>query len=465
MSVAFDHREAGTAEERWARARPWRDAARFDLDGGRLVVLAAHPDDETLGAGGLIAAAAARGAEIVVVVATDGEAADAGATDAARAHLARIRRREVVDAVADLAPGAQLHLLGIPDGEVREHADLLHERLRAIVADGGDAPGAARRAPTRNAAAAPATTLVAPWWGDGHRDHRVAGEVALRLAGADVRVLGYPVWMWHWADPDEVDPASWRVLPLDAAARAAKTRARDRHRSQTQPDSSGAPTLHDGMLAHFDRDLEVFIAPPDAASTPTDTFTRRYRSRPDPWGVRTRWYERRKRALLAAMLPRERFTRALEIGCGVGEFTAELATRCDAVVAIDVAAEAVARTAERVAAQPHVQVVRADARTDLPAVAPGHSDLIVLSEVGYYWSAADLEIVLDAIEAAGADLIAACHWRHPVGDAPQSGDAVHAAIARRARTRLSRYLDEDVVIEVFALRETPSVAQAEGLTS
>ena len=70
MSVAFDHREAGTAEERWARARPWRDAARFDLDGGRLVVLAAHPDDETLGAGGLIAAAAARGAEIVVVVAT-----------------------------------------------------------------------------------------------------------------------------------------------------------------------------------------------------------------------------------------------------------------------------------------------------------------------------------------------------------------------------------------------------------
>jgi len=456
VSIAFDHRDPGTTEERWARAQPWRDAAALDLAGERLVVLAAHPDDETLGAGGLIAHAAARGLEVVVVVATDGEAADAGADDAAaRAHLARVRRREVVDAVADLAPGAQLHLLGIPDGEVREHADLLHDRLHAIVT-GSDAI-----APH----AAPATTLVAPWWGDGHRDHRVAGEVALRLAGADVRVLGYPVWMWHWADPDEVDPASWRVLPLDAAARAAKARARDRHRSQTRPDSTGAPTLHDGMLAHFDRDTEVFIAPPDAGSTPLDAFTRRYRSRPDPWGVRTRWYERRKRALLGAMLPRERFARALEIGCGVGEFTAELAGRCDAVVAIDVAAEAVARTAERVAAQPHVQVVRADARTDLPAVAPGHSDLVVLSEVGYYWSAADLEIVLDAIEAAGADLIAACHWRHPVGDAPQSGDAVHAAIARRARTRLSRYLDEDVVIEVFALRETPSVAEAEGLTS
>ena len=77
----------------------------------------------------------------------------------------------------------------------------------------------------------------------------------------------------------------------------------------------------------------------------------------------------------------------------------------------------------------------------------------------------DLRPERAAIEAAGADLIAACHWRHPVGDAPQSGDAVHAAIARRARTRLSRYLDEDVVIEVFALRETPSVAEAEGLTS
>ncbi|MGB4780080.1 SAM-dependent methyltransferase, partial [Microbacterium sp.] len=373
----------------------------------------------------------------------------------------------VVDAVADLAPHAQLQLLGIPDGAVREHADLLQRRLAAIIAEAeADTRTGTDRGTAAGASGHPrvATLLVAPWWGDGHRDHRVAGEVALRLAGEGVRVLGYPVWMWHWADPDEVDAAAWRVLPLDEQARSAKNRALGRHRSQTTATAGAPPILHEGMRAHFDRDLEVFIEPPGTSqSTPVDTFSRHYRERHDPWGVRTRWYERRKRALLAALLPHEHYGRALEIGSGVGELTAELAVRCNEVVAIDVAAEAVERTRERVARHPHVHVTRADARTDLGAVTGAPFDLVVLSEIGYYWSAADLAAVLDAIDAVGTDLIAACHWRHLIGDAPQTGDAVHAALARRAGARVARYADEDVIIEVFAPGGAPSVARAEGL--
>jgi LmbE family N-acetylglucosaminyl deacetylase len=39
----------------------------------KMVVIAPHPDDEVLGAGGLIAAQAFLGVEIVVVAVTDGE--------------------------------------------------------------------------------------------------------------------------------------------------------------------------------------------------------------------------------------------------------------------------------------------------------------------------------------------------------------------------------------------------------
>src|SRR5437016_3787692 len=65
--------------------------------GARLLVLAPHPDDEVLGAAGMIDAAVRRGAAVRVVVATDGEAGpDAGN------ELPRRRREETRHALADL---------------------------------------------------------------------------------------------------------------------------------------------------------------------------------------------------------------------------------------------------------------------------------------------------------------------------------------------------------------------------
>ena len=74
-ATSFDHRDPGTAEADWAASGLLERLRPLDLKGlRRLIVVAAHPDDESLGAGGLIAEAAALGVPVTVVVATLGEA-------------------------------------------------------------------------------------------------------------------------------------------------------------------------------------------------------------------------------------------------------------------------------------------------------------------------------------------------------------------------------------------------------
>ncbi len=70
----------------------------------RVVVVAAHPDDETLGAGPALRALVAAGAEPTIVVATDGEAAHPGLDAAQRRQLGAARRLELADGAARAGP-------------------------------------------------------------------------------------------------------------------------------------------------------------------------------------------------------------------------------------------------------------------------------------------------------------------------------------------------------------------------
>ena len=81
-----------------------------------------------------------------------------------------------------------------------------------------------------------------------------------------------------------------------------------------------------------------------AAAPMTDRtayFDAMYGHSADPYALRTRWYEQRKRAVLMAALPHPRYGRAYEPGCGAAELTVELATRCDHVLASDFSDNAV----------------------------------------------------------------------------------------------------------------------------
>ena len=95
--VTFDHRDPGTDEEVWTASMP-TSLPPIDLDVDRVVVIAAHPDDETLGAAGLLAIAAARGIALDLIVATDGEGSHPDSPTHSPATLALLRRRELIDA-------------------------------------------------------------------------------------------------------------------------------------------------------------------------------------------------------------------------------------------------------------------------------------------------------------------------------------------------------------------------------
>ncbi len=453
--VSFDSAARGTAEAEWMLADRWtripsidvpRDLAGID----RLVVVSAHPDDETLGAGGLIARAAASGWRIEVVVATDGEASHPMSPTHSTDDLASRRRAELVTAIRSLAPTARVDALGLPDADLRAHADELRDHLSSL--DTG-----------------PGTLMLAPWRGDGHGDHRVAGTIAAAVAAVSGAVmLEYPIWMWHWADPDAPDVPWSRLsrLELSETERALKRTAMDAYPSQFSPLSAAAgdeAVLSPDFLTHFERSFETFVAPPQAESLTAHFFDLFYDGVADPWGFETRWYESRKRDLTVASLPRPFFVSALEIGCSIGVLTERLAGRCERLVAIDIAEQPLERARERLRDHAAVRVERMDATRSLPS---GPFDLIVVSEVGYYWSDRDREAVLERIgaELTPDGVVLACHWRHPVDGYPGTGDAVHAALrARREFAVLSSHVEEDFVLEVFVRPPARSVATRAGL--
>lgn len=455
--VSFSHLDPGTPESTWRTAVAEHTLPPLDEDADRLIVVAAHPDDETLGAGGLMARAARRGAPVTVIIATDGEGSHPGSPTHTAERLAALRRREVLDALARLGDAIRTVFLGLPDGRTDEHRDAIATAVRDAIGGGTDG----------RVVGNPLT--VAPWTGDAHRDHRVVGEVVAGVcAELGARSLFYPIWLWHWGLPGDVPWDDLDVLDLDDVSAAAKDAATRAHRSQTEP-LSPAPgdevVLHAGMQAHFARPFEIFIRPPrPAASLPQEFFDAFYdRNGDDPWGFDSRWYERRKRAVTMASLPRERYRAALELGCSTGALTEQLAERCDGLLALDIAEAPLAAARRRLGDRANVRLERAALPHEWPT---GAYDLIVLSEVGYYWNEEDLVAAVRRMTSSltpGGHLIA-CHWRHPVTEYPLSGDRVHAALrAEAALIPLVRHEEEDYLLEVYARPPARSVAVETGV--
>jgi SAM-dependent methyltransferase len=161
-------------------------------------------------------------------------------------------------------------------------------------------------------------------------------------------------------------------------------------------------------------------------------FEKLYAESPDPWGFETSPYERRKYERTLDVLGRRRYRHALEVGCSIGVFTAMLAPLCDELLAVDVSEKAIATAKERLAGFPHVRI---EVRT-LPEETPEESfDLVVASEVLYYWPEDVMLAALRRFEdvlAPGGTLLAV-HWRKETKTYPLQGDEVHELLVEHTR--------------------------------
>lgn len=209
---------SGAWRDRLAEAPAVAPAEAFGLSAGDcLLVVGAHPDDETLGVGAALADLATLGVSVRVLSLTVGEAADRlgiGLRD-----LPERRRAEFARATECLG-AANATVLDFPDSRLSEFEVHALHVVRAAVA---------LHAPQQ---------VLTLWREDPHRDHRTAGRVAARAAAeAGVPCAEFCVMAQHWSDRNPLAPGPDRLLRLDTSpmARAAKSRALAAYVSQTEP--------------------------------------------------------------------------------------------------------------------------------------------------------------------------------------------------------------------------------------
>ena len=148
-------------------------------------------------------------------------------------------------------------------------------------------------------------------------------------------------------------------------------------------------------------------------------FEQLYRDKGDPWQFTSSPYEQAKYRHSLQALPRDNYASALEVGCSIGVLTRLLAGRCKTLLAVDVSQTALDEAAIRCADAPNVRF----ARLQIPQDAVECFDLIVLSEVVYYWDLADVARaaeMLYRVLAPGGDLLLVHYVAET--DYPLSGD-------------------------------------------
>lgn len=218
------------------------------------VVLAPHPDDESLGCGGLIAALRNLGAAVRVVAVSDGAGSHPNSRDYPRPRLKAVREGELLAAAAELGlPPRAVTFLGLPDGAVPHPG----------------APGFALALDRLLGAIGQPRTLLVTWRHDPHPDHQASyhlARAAQERLGPAVRLLEYPIW--GWVQPAAGTPGGQAIAGFRLDVRPwleRKRRAIEAHRTQRGLVVRDEPlrcALTPEMIDRFLGPCETFLAMP-----------------------------------------------------------------------------------------------------------------------------------------------------------------------------------------------------------
>lgn len=374
------------------------------------MVLAPHPDDETLGFGGIIAAAVADGTDVTVVVLTGGGASHRH-VDWPMERLVAVREAETVAAVAALGLAAhRLHFLRRVDGALVDDEATVAE-VAAVLARSG------------------ARTLLVTDAADGHPDHRAAFRLAVRLVqrGAATGLATAPIGL----QLDGGDTAGFVAVDCTAAL-SAKRQAIAAHRSQLGellPAGSGFCLSREALRPFLGGDELVsplIGVPGTSAPVHAAHFDAMFAASADPWRYDSEPYERERHRLTVAALGGRRFADAWDAGCANGALTAMLAPQCDRLLASDASAEAVAVARGRLG--PGVSVQRLRLPDEVPE---GQFDLILLSDMLYYLGLDGLLRLVEAVvpRMRPGGVLLTVNW---LGDTQAAMSGEQAAEALRA---------------------------------
>ena len=221
------------------------------LSHGPAIVLAPHPDDESLGCGALLSAIWSGGGRAHVVCLTDGAASHPGSRTHPPDRMRLVRRAELLRAVGILGGReADVTFLDLPDAAAHRAAGPGMDAARAL-GDLADRIGAA--------------TLLAPSPLDPHCDHEAGALAAMRVARAraGLRLMFYPVWSRWVAGGTAPAPGGSAQFAFGGPTRR-KRAAIDAHESQSggvvRDDPDGF-TMPPGFAALFADAPEVFFEP------------------------------------------------------------------------------------------------------------------------------------------------------------------------------------------------------------
>ncbi|MEY9213217.1 PIG-L family deacetylase [Thermobifida halotolerans] len=229
----------GTSEASWRGWPALREFPAVHLAGiTSAVAVAPHPGDEILAVGGAISMLAASGARLRVVSVSDEGEFGPGTRGASWERLAEVRHALRVLGADD----AEVIPLGLSSGLIRDGAAGLEQTLARLCA-GFD-------------------LCLGPWEGDRHPDHEAVADAA-RAASATLGVpmLGCPVWMWHWARPEDTR-VPWErvnriVLPEETRRRKVDAIACLNVWNGANHVTADGTTLSTEKVAHFIRDAEL----------------------------------------------------------------------------------------------------------------------------------------------------------------------------------------------------------------